>query len=114
MISSIRISNHVIFVVVSLCFVCYRLAYFHEDLEPRITHQYIRPSEILIDYQWNPKIILAIPSHNDSPMNSTFVPSPNNLDEKIDIHCFGTLIMELVSGRVCVDQSSPHVSVHIV
>ncbi|CAG7875000.1 unnamed protein product, partial [Brassica rapa] len=85
------------------------LAYFHEDLEPRITHQYIRPSEILIDYQWNPKIILAIPSHNDSPMNPTFVPSPNSLDEKIDVHCFGTLIMELVSGRVCVDQSSPHV-----
>ncbi|KAJ4891330.1 putative receptor-like protein kinase [Raphanus sativus] len=85
------------------------LAYFHEDIEPRITHQYIRPSKILLDYQWNPKIILAIPSHNDSPMVSAFVPSPNNLDEKIDIHCFGTLIMELVSGRVCEDQSSPHV-----
>ncbi|KAG2327623.1 hypothetical protein Bca52824_010351 [Brassica carinata] len=59
-----------------------RLAYFHEDIEP---------------------------SHNDSPKNSNFVPSPNNLDEKVDVHCFGILIMELVSGRVSVDQSSPHV-----
>ncbi|ESQ51647.1 hypothetical protein EUTSA_v10017785mg [Eutrema salsugineum] len=86
------------------------LAYFHEDIEPRITHQYIRPSKILLDYQWNPKIILSIPSHSDIPMNSAFIPSsPGNLDEKIDVHCFGTLIMELVSGRVSVHQSSPQV-----
>ncbi|CAH2059976.1 unnamed protein product [Thlaspi arvense] len=85
------------------------LAYFHEDIEPRITHQYIRPSKILLDYQWNPKIILTIPSHSEIPINSAFVPSSGNLDEKIDIHCFGTLIMELVSGRVTVDQISPHV-----
>lgn len=93
-------------------FLCFRLAYFHEDLEPRITHQYIRPSKILLDYQWNPKIILALPSHSDIPINSAFVPSPNNLDEKIDVHCFGTLIMELVSGKLSVDESSPHVRVY--
>ncbi|CAN8315466.1 unnamed protein product [Cochlearia groenlandica] len=85
------------------------LAYFHEDIEPRLTHHYIRPSKILLDYQWNPKIILSLPSHIDTPMNSTSIPSPSNLDDKIDVYCFGTLMMELVSGRVSEDQSSPHV-----
>ncbi|XP_010418746.1 PREDICTED: putative receptor-like protein kinase At2g30940 [Camelina sativa] len=83
------------------------LAYVHEDIEPKITHQDIRPSKILLDYQWNPKILdVGFIGHSETP---TFVPSPGNLDEKIDVHCFGTLIMELVSGRVSVDQSSPHV-----
>ncbi|VVB01947.1 unnamed protein product [Arabis nemorensis] len=74
------------------------LAYFHEDIEPRITHQDIRPSKILLDYEWNPKILdVGFTSHSSI------------LDEKMDVHCFGTLIMELVSGRVSVDQSSPNV-----
>lgn len=92
---------------IMFCFL--RLAYFHEDIEPRITHQDIRPTKILLDYRWNPKMILSITSHSDIPTNSTFVPSPANLDDKIDVHCFGTLIMELVSGRVSVDQNSPNV-----
>lgn len=88
------------------------LAYFHEDIEPKITHQDIRPSKILLDYQWNPKILdVGFTSHSDDI--PTFIPSPGNLDEKIDVHCFGTLIMELVSGRVSIDQSSPHVRIHI-
>ncbi|XP_010473940.1 PREDICTED: putative receptor-like protein kinase At2g30940 [Camelina sativa] len=83
------------------------IAYVHEDIEPKITHQDIRPSKILLDYQWNPKILdVGFIGHSEIP---TFVPSPGNLDEKIDVHCFGTLIMELVSGRVSVDQSLPHV-----
>ncbi|EOA28434.1 hypothetical protein CARUB_v10024642mg [Capsella rubella] len=84
------------------------LAYIHEDIEPKITHQDIRPSEILLDYQWNPKILdVGFIGNSDVP---TFISSPDNLDEKIDVHCFGTLILELVSGRVSVDQSSsPHV-----
>ncbi|CAL9235032.1 unnamed protein product [Arabidopsis halleri] len=91
------------------------LAYFHEDIEPKITHQDIRPSKILLDYQWNPKILdVGFISHSDISMNSTLIPSPSNLDEKIDVYSFGTLIMELVSGRVSVDQSSPHVRVHLV
>ncbi|KFK31242.1 hypothetical protein AALP_AA6G087000 [Arabis alpina] len=74
------------------------LAYFHEDIEPRITHQDLRPSKVLLDYQWNPKILdVGFSSHSGT------------LDEKIDVHGFGTLIMELVSGRVSVDQRSPQV-----
>ncbi|KAL1190637.1 putative receptor-like protein kinase [Cardamine amara subsp. amara] len=85
------------------------LAYFHEDIEPKITHQDIRPSKILLDYQWNPKILdVGLTSHSDHDI-PTFIPSPGNLDEKTDVHCFGTLIMELVSGKVSIDQSSPHV-----
>lgn len=87
------------------------LAYFHEDIEPKVTHQDIRPSKILFDHQWNPKILdVGFIGHSAI---QTFVPSPGNLDEKIDVYCFGTLIMELVSGRVSVPQSSPHVRVHM-
>lgn len=33
-----------------------RLAYLHEDVEPKILHRSIRSSNILLDRQWNPKI----------------------------------------------------------
>ncbi|KAG7642655.1 Protein kinase domain [Arabidopsis suecica] len=88
------------------------LAYIHEDIEPKITHQDIRPSKILLDYQWNPKILdVGFIGHSDIP---TLIPSPGNMDEKIDVYSFGNMIMELVSGRVSVDQSSPHVRVYLV
>ncbi|GFZ06446.1 protein kinase superfamily protein [Actinidia rufa] len=32
------------------------LAYLHEDIEPKIIHQQIKSSNILLDQQWNPKI----------------------------------------------------------
>lgn len=34
----------------------YRLAYLHEDVEPKILHRSLKPSNILLDRQWNPKI----------------------------------------------------------
>jgi serine/threonine protein kinase len=33
-----------------------RLAYLHEDLEPKILHRCLKSSNILLDHQWNPKI----------------------------------------------------------
>ena len=33
-----------------------RLAYLHEDIEPKIIHGDIRSSNIALDQQWNPKI----------------------------------------------------------
>ncbi|KAB5560800.1 hypothetical protein DKX38_005757 [Salix brachista] len=32
------------------------LAYLHEDIEPKIIHQNLKSSHILLDHQWNPKI----------------------------------------------------------
>ena len=37
-----------------ICF-C-RLAYLHEDLEPKVIHRFLKSSNILLDHQWNPKI----------------------------------------------------------
>lgn len=33
-----------------------RLAYLHEDIEPKIVHQNMKSSNILLDHHWNPKI----------------------------------------------------------
>ncbi|EEF49054.1 ATP binding protein, putative [Ricinus communis] len=32
------------------------LAYLHEDIEPKIIHQTLKSTNILLDHQWNPKI----------------------------------------------------------
>lgn len=33
-----------------------RLAYLHEDLEPKVIHRCLKSSNILLDHKWNPKI----------------------------------------------------------
>lgn len=33
-----------------------RLAYLHEDVEPKIVHHNMKSSNILLDHHWNPKI----------------------------------------------------------
>lgn len=33
-----------------------RLAYLHEDLEPKVVHGCLKSSNILLDHQWNPRI----------------------------------------------------------
>ncbi|XP_010522073.1 PREDICTED: putative receptor-like protein kinase At2g30940 [Tarenaya hassleriana] len=91
------------------------LAYFHEDIEPRITHRDMKPSKILLDYQWNPKM-LGVGFTSNVPTFSTAAPlrsSPDARELKNDVHSFGVLIMEIVSGRVPVDQDLPNVSTQV-
>lgn len=40
--------------VIYICF-C-RLAYLHEDIEPKVFHRSLISSNVLLDHQWDPKI----------------------------------------------------------
>ncbi|KAF2312232.1 hypothetical protein GH714_028655 [Hevea brasiliensis] len=82
-----------------------RLAYLHEDIEPKIVHRNIKSSNILLDQHWNPKISdfgivkLFGPEGNDiaarlmgkSGYLSPEYASNGVLDEKTDVYSFGIL-----------------------
>ncbi|KAK0597240.1 hypothetical protein LWI29_023249 [Acer saccharum] len=102
-----------------------RLTYLHEDIEPKIVHQNIKSSNILLDHQWNPKIsdVGLAKLHSPEWSRSTYrqlsetgylaMEDASNcclLNEKSsDVYSFGVLIMEFVTGRMPVDHSQPQV-----
>ncbi|KAL5744693.1 hypothetical protein ACOSQ2_027809 [Xanthoceras sorbifolium] len=101
------------------------LTYLHEDNEPKIVHQNIKSSNILLDHQWNPKIsdVGLAKLHSPEWSRSTYrqlsetgylAPEQAStcrvLNEKsTDVYSFGILIMEIVTGRMPVDHSQPQV-----
>ncbi|KAK9292471.1 hypothetical protein L1049_020444 [Liquidambar formosana] len=103
------------------------LAYLHEDIEPKVVHQAIKSSNILLDHKWNPKI-------SDFGLASLFDPQDSNettraiktssyiapgyastgLTKKSDMYSFGILIMETISGRTPIDYSKPQEEVYLI
>ncbi|XP_024979130.1 probable receptor-like serine/threonine-protein kinase At4g34500 [Cynara cardunculus var. scolymus] len=90
------------------------LAYLHEDSEPKVVHQRLKSSSILLDHQWNPKIsdigitkLLGLEqnlfvSRNVIGMSGYLDPeyvSTHNFSEKSDVYSYGVLVMEIISGR---------------
>ncbi|GKU89258.1 hypothetical protein SLEP1_g3422 [Rubroshorea leprosula] len=78
------------------------LAYLHEDIEPKIIHGGLKSSNILLDNQWNPKISdAALTAGLLNPHSGLEDYSLTSLmhDEKSDVHNFGVLVMEIVTGK---------------
>ncbi|KAK4431442.1 putative serine/threonine-protein kinase [Sesamum alatum] len=105
------------------------LAYLHEDTEPRVVHQNLNSSNILLDQQWNPKIsdtgIMKFlgPEWNRATappttgMSGYIAPEYNRargLDEKCDVYSFGILIMEIVSGKNAVEATVNEIEEYLV
>ncbi|XP_038685314.1 probable serine/threonine-protein kinase At1g01540 [Tripterygium wilfordii] len=99
------------------------LTYLHEDIEPKIVHQHLKSSNVLLDHQWNPKIsdfgLAKLFGHDWSRITAHVMGSLGYLaqeyatskcwNEKTDVYSFGVLIMEIISGRFPADHSQPQV-----
>ncbi|XP_019195603.1 PREDICTED: probable serine/threonine-protein kinase At1g01540 [Ipomoea nil] len=76
------------------------LAFLHEDTEPAVVHQNLTSSKILLDKQWNPKVLdFGITKLLDSEWSPILSSHVLVLDEKSDVYSFGILIMEIISGK---------------
>ncbi|CAN6709513.1 unnamed protein product [Malus baccata var. baccata] len=96
----------------------YRLAYLHEDIEPKILHRSLISSNVLLDHQWDPKVSdfglakLYNPEWGITILESLGYIAPEyastgEFTEKSDIYSFGVLVMEIITGRRPIDRSQP-------
>ncbi|XP_015571311.2 probable serine/threonine-protein kinase At1g01540 [Ricinus communis] len=99
------------------------LAYLHEDIEPKIIHQTLKSTNILLDHQWNPKIsdfgIVKLCGPGGNQMAARLMGTSGYLsqeyaltgvlNERTDVYSFGILVMEIICGRTPVDDNQPQV-----
>ncbi|CAM6061030.1 unnamed protein product, partial [Sphagnum tenellum] len=102
--------------------IAHGLFYLHEIAEPRIIHRDIKASNILLDKRLQPKIAdfgLALLFADDKTHISTMhvagtrgylapeYATCGQLTIKADVYSFGVLILEIISGRKCIDNELP-------
>lgn len=98
------------------------LEYLHEKANPPIIYRDLKPSNILMDEDFNPKLSdygLAKLTQGDSKthisprvMGSYGYCAPEyerngELTLKSDVYSFGVILLELISGRRALDTSRP-------
>nr|XP_010929848.1 probably inactive leucine-rich repeat receptor-like protein kinase At3g28040 [Elaeis guineensis] len=105
------------------------LAYLHQSFRPPIIHYNIKPSNILLDENCNPKIsdfglARLLPKLDKHIISSRFQSAMGymapelacqslRINEKCDVYGFGVLILELVTGRKPVEYGDDDVVILI-
>lgn len=103
------------------------LAHLHHSFRPPIIHYSVKPTNILLDKNLNPKLsdfglarlLKRLDKHvmNNRFENSLGYAAPElacrslRLNEKCDIYGFGVIILELVTGRRAVEYEEESVSI---
>ncbi|CAO2838234.1 unnamed protein product [Amaranthus hypochondriacus] len=89
------------------------LEYLHEGISPSVVHGNINPSNIIIDNNFNPKIVdfeIAklfdedVPCYYDNITGTLGYLDPEyattgRYSEKVDVYGFGLLLLEVITGR---------------
>jgi serine/threonine protein kinase len=96
------------------------IEYLHQGCDQRILHFDIKPHNVLLDQNFNPKIsdfgLAKLCSKDQSAVSITtargtlgyiapevFSRNFGNVSSKVDVYSFGVLLLEIVGGRTTVD-----------
>ncbi|CAM8918807.1 unnamed protein product [Rhodiola kirilowii] len=96
------------------------LAYLHEDCHPRIIHRDIKAANILIDYNFEAMVadfgLAKLSSDNYTHVSTRVMgtfgylapeyAASGKLTEKSDVFSFGVMLLELITGKRPVDNTS--------
>lgn len=105
------------------------LEYLHETANPPVIYRDLRPSNVLLDEQFNPKLsdigfAKPGPGGDKMPLSSrgmgTYGYSApeyargDPLTAKSDVYSFGVILLELITGRRAIDTTRPNEEQNLV
>ncbi|GMP67934.1 hypothetical protein CsSME_00027736 [Camellia sinensis var. sinensis] len=94
------------------------LEYLHEKANPPVIYRDLKSSNILLDEEFNPRLSdfgfakLGLHGNNVQVMGSYSYCAPEyertcELTLKSDVHSFGVILLELITGRRAIDITRP-------